>query len=180
MTMVISLPGLASGVTYTLHTGGTVSGGTEFHGYYTNGATVTGTTTQVKSFTLGTAAVASAQQQVHACRRPVDGGPLEREVDRARRLAGDHAERRGHERSIVGDRQRHQLRRITHERERPLRDPAGIVDADPPSVCALPLPHHVNRFDTCQPLWVILDLRSTEFERLLDIVMTCPASEPHQ
>ena len=56
MTMVISLPGLASGVTYTLHTGGTVSGGTEFHGYYTNGATVTGTTTQVKSFTLGSAA----------------------------------------------------------------------------------------------------------------------------
>lgn len=56
MTMVISLPGLASGVTYTLHTGGTVSGGTEFHGYHTNGATVTGTTTQVKSFTLGTAA----------------------------------------------------------------------------------------------------------------------------
>ncbi|MBN8456262.1 MAG: carbohydrate-binding domain-containing protein [Verrucomicrobia bacterium] len=55
MTMVISLPGLATGVTYTIHTGGTVSGGTEFHGYYTGGATVTGTTTQVKSFTLGTA-----------------------------------------------------------------------------------------------------------------------------
>ena len=56
MTMFISLPGLATGVTYTIHTGGTVSGGTEFHGYYTGGATVTGTTTQVKSFTLGTAA----------------------------------------------------------------------------------------------------------------------------
>ncbi len=55
MTMFISLPGLATGVTYTIHTGGTVSGGTEFHGYYTGGASVSGTTTLAKTFTLGSA-----------------------------------------------------------------------------------------------------------------------------
>lgn len=56
MTMLLSMPGLATGVTYTIYTGGTVSGGTEFHGYYTGGATVSGTTTLAKTFTLGTAA----------------------------------------------------------------------------------------------------------------------------
>lgn len=56
MTMLLSMSGLATGVTYTIHTGGTVSGGTEFHGYYTGAATVSGTTTLAKTFTLGTAA----------------------------------------------------------------------------------------------------------------------------
>ncbi|MBK1881874.1 carbohydrate-binding domain-containing protein [Luteolibacter pohnpeiensis] len=49
MTMLFSTPTLASGTTYTLVSGATVSGGTEFHGLYT-GATVTGGTT-LKTFT---------------------------------------------------------------------------------------------------------------------------------
>lgn len=43
MTMLISLPDFASNVTYTIYSGGTVTGGTEFHGYYT-GAKVSGGT----------------------------------------------------------------------------------------------------------------------------------------
>ena len=41
MTMLISNAGLVSGTTYSIISGATVTGGTEFHGYYT-GATVTG------------------------------------------------------------------------------------------------------------------------------------------
>jgi len=48
MTMLFSTPGLVSGTTYTLLSGATVTGGTEFHGFYT-GATVTGGTT-LKTF----------------------------------------------------------------------------------------------------------------------------------
>ncbi len=44
MTMLVSLPEFSSNMTYTVITGGTLSGGTEFHGYYT-GATVSGGTT---------------------------------------------------------------------------------------------------------------------------------------
>ncbi len=49
MVLLFSNPGLASGTTYTIMTGVTVSGGTEFHGLYT-GATVSGGTT-LKTFT---------------------------------------------------------------------------------------------------------------------------------
>ncbi|WP_052572773.1 carbohydrate-binding domain-containing protein [Haloferula sp. BvORR071] len=48
MTMLISNAGLVSGTTYSIISGATVTGGTEFHGYYT-GATVTGGTT-LKTF----------------------------------------------------------------------------------------------------------------------------------
>lgn len=44
MVMLFSNPALGSGTTYTIVTGATVSGGTEFHGLYT-GATVSGGTT---------------------------------------------------------------------------------------------------------------------------------------
>jgi len=49
MVMLFSNPSLASGITYTIVSGATVTGGTEFHGLYT-GATVTGGTTK-KTFT---------------------------------------------------------------------------------------------------------------------------------
>jgi hypothetical protein len=49
MVLLFSNPGLASGTTYTIMTGVTISGGTEFHGLYT-GATVSGGTT-LKTFT---------------------------------------------------------------------------------------------------------------------------------
>ncbi|MDB6076781.1 MAG: hypothetical protein JWO82_528 [Akkermansiaceae bacterium] len=49
MTMLFSNAGLVAGTTYTILSGATVSGGTEFHGLYT-GATVTGGTT-LKTFT---------------------------------------------------------------------------------------------------------------------------------
>jgi hypothetical protein len=49
MVMLFSNPGLAAGATYTVVTGATVTGGTEFHGLYL-GATVSGGTT-VKTFT---------------------------------------------------------------------------------------------------------------------------------
>jgi len=49
MKFLFSNPNLAA-TSYTIVTGGTVSGGTEFHGYYT-GATVTGGTTN-KTFTI--------------------------------------------------------------------------------------------------------------------------------
>lgn len=49
MTLLFSNPSLASGTTYTIVSGATVSGGTEFHGLY-SGATVTGGTT-LKTFT---------------------------------------------------------------------------------------------------------------------------------
>ena len=52
MTMLFSVPGLTNGVTYSIVTGGTVTGGTEFHGLYA-GATVTGGTTS-KTFTAST------------------------------------------------------------------------------------------------------------------------------
>lgn len=48
MTLLFSNPNLASGTTYSIISGATVTGGTEFHGYYT-GATVTGGTT-LKTF----------------------------------------------------------------------------------------------------------------------------------
>lgn len=41
LTMLVSFPELSGGVTYSIITGGTITGGTEFHGYYT-GATVSG------------------------------------------------------------------------------------------------------------------------------------------
>lgn len=43
MTVLFSNPSLTSGTTYTIYRGGTVTGGSEFHGLYT-GATVTGAT----------------------------------------------------------------------------------------------------------------------------------------
>lgn len=49
MTMLFSNAGLSSGTSYSIISGATVTGGTEFHGYYT-GATVTGGTT-LKTFT---------------------------------------------------------------------------------------------------------------------------------
>ena len=49
MVMLFSNSSLVSGTTYYIVTGGTITGGTEFHGYYT-GATVTGGTTS-KTFT---------------------------------------------------------------------------------------------------------------------------------
>ena len=49
MTMLFSLPTLAAGTSYSILSGVTVSGGTEFHGLYT-GATVSGGTT-LKTFT---------------------------------------------------------------------------------------------------------------------------------
>jgi len=49
MTMLVSLPSIAQGTQYTIVSGATVTGGTEFHGYYV-GATVTGGTT-LKTFT---------------------------------------------------------------------------------------------------------------------------------
>lgn len=52
MTMLFSVPGLTNGVTYSIVTGGTATGGTEFHGLYA-GATVTGGTTS-KTFTAST------------------------------------------------------------------------------------------------------------------------------
>ncbi len=48
MTLLFSSPSLASGTTYTILSGATVTGGTEFHGLYT-GATVSGGTT-LKTF----------------------------------------------------------------------------------------------------------------------------------
>lgn len=48
MTLLFSNAGLVSGTTYSIISGATVTGGTEFHGYYT-GATVTGGTT-LKTF----------------------------------------------------------------------------------------------------------------------------------
>ena len=50
MTLVFSSSSLVSTTQYSIVTGGTVTGGTEFHGLYT-GATVTGTTTTLKTFT---------------------------------------------------------------------------------------------------------------------------------
>jgi hypothetical protein len=47
-TLLFSSPSLASGTTYTILSGATVTGGTEFHGLYT-GATVSGGTT-LKTF----------------------------------------------------------------------------------------------------------------------------------
>lgn len=49
MTLLFSAPAIATGTTYTLVSGATVTGGTEFHGY-TTGGTVTGGTT-LKTFT---------------------------------------------------------------------------------------------------------------------------------
>ena len=48
MTMLFSNAGLTSGTTYSIVSGATVTGGTEFHGYYA-GATVSGGTT-LKTF----------------------------------------------------------------------------------------------------------------------------------
>ncbi len=60
MTMLINLPGLASGTTYTIYSypsGSTVSGATGFNGYYSgSGVSVSGTATLLKTFTLGSAA----------------------------------------------------------------------------------------------------------------------------
>lgn len=56
MTLLLSSSAIAANTSYVITTGATVSGGTEFHGYYT-GATVTGSTT-VKSFTIANGAAA--------------------------------------------------------------------------------------------------------------------------
>lgn len=50
MKLLFSNSGLANGTTYYIVSGGTLTGGTEFHGFYT-GATVTGGTTN-KTFTI--------------------------------------------------------------------------------------------------------------------------------
>ena len=50
MVMLFSNSSLVSGTTYYIVTGGTITGGTEFHGYYT-GATVSGGTT-ANTFTV--------------------------------------------------------------------------------------------------------------------------------
>jgi hypothetical protein len=57
MAMLVSMPDLATGVSYTLVSGGTVSGTTDFHGYYPLTATVNGTTTTQKTFTLSTSSM---------------------------------------------------------------------------------------------------------------------------
>lgn len=60
MTMLISNPGLVAGTTYTIVSGATVTGGTEFHGVYEN-ATVTGGTT-LKTFTVSTTSKVTSVQ----------------------------------------------------------------------------------------------------------------------
>ncbi len=60
MKLLFSNSGLAAGTTYNIVTGGTVTGGTEFHGYYV-GATVTGGTTN-KTFTTSTTSMVTTVQ----------------------------------------------------------------------------------------------------------------------
>ena len=58
MILFFSNPSLTAGTTYTVVSGVTVTGGTEFHGYYTGG-TVTGGTT-IKTFTTSTTSMVTS------------------------------------------------------------------------------------------------------------------------
>jgi hypothetical protein len=60
MLLLLSNPGVAAGTTYTIVSGATVTGGTEFHGLYT-GATVSGGTT-VKTFTASSSSMVTTVQ----------------------------------------------------------------------------------------------------------------------
>lgn len=60
LVMLFSSPSFSQGSTYTIRSGGTISGGTEFHGLHT-GATVTGGT-QIKSFTTSSSSMVTTVQ----------------------------------------------------------------------------------------------------------------------
>ncbi len=61
MVMLFSIPGLVQGTQYTIKTGGTITGGTEWKGYYT-GATVSGGSS-VGTFTPGSSKVISVSSR---------------------------------------------------------------------------------------------------------------------